>query len=495
MKLMLAQTERQSLPSHWVSSTRPIMCLIATIVLACGSLKPATADHFDCYLLAGQSNMDGRGLNSDLTETQQQAVKDAIIFYSNPPLATTNWEPLKPGYSRPPKFKDQLPSPKFGPEIGFVTEMQQTRPNQKIAIIKATRGGTNLRSDWQPGTPTDSQSQGRCYQNLIQTINTATEKLVSDGHTYTIRAMLWHQGESDANADPKTHQQRLTNLIARVRSDCSSPELPVILGQVADNGKRDKVRTAIQATAADVDHVGFVAVEGLTTWDEGTHFDAASQLLLGQRFASETIQMLSSEKPATTKIVCFGDSITKRGYPKLLGEQLKAQNFTAQSINAGVGGHTTRQGLHRMKKDVQHHHPDVVVILFGTNDMRVDSEKHVPIAEYQKNLTEMVNACRKIGSKVILCTVPPINDEPYFSRHDLKVFQASGGLQALVKGYCEAAMKVSEQTHVPLVDLQTLLKATPAWMHADGVHPTDTGNRIIAQHIANAVGKALEADQ
>lgn len=461
-----------------------------SMVLACCTPQQAMADHFDCYLLAGQSNMDGRGLNSDLTESQKQAVKDAIIFYSNPPLATANWEPLKPGYSRPPKFKDQLPSPRFGPEIGFVTEMLQARGDQKIAMIKASEGGTNLRSDWQPGTAEELSSQGRCYRNLIETINTATEQLSADGHTYTIQALLWHQGESDSKVNPETHQERLTKLIARIRSDCTVPNLPVVLGQVVDNGKRDKVRTAIQATAAAVDHVGLVTVEGLTTWDEGTHFNAASQLQLGQRFATAAVQLLASEQHGAKKVVCFGDSITKRGYPQLLGELLNTE-----VVNAGIGGHTSRQGLHRLKKDVLDHDPDVVVILFGTNDTRVDSQKHVPIDEYQKNLTAMISACKKINATVILCTVPPINDKPYFTRHDLEDFKKAGGLQALISRYCDVAELVSKQAGVPLVDFQTLLKSTPEWMHSDGVHPTDEGNQVIAKHIADAIRKAMKSSQ
>jgi len=54
---------------------------------------------------------------------------------------------------------------------------------------------------------------------------------------------------------------------------------------VFDEHRRAGVRKAQHAVAAAVPHVTFVSAEGLTTWDKGTHFDATSQLLLGQRFA------------------------------------------------------------------------------------------------------------------------------------------------------------------------------------------------------------------
>ncbi len=66
-----------------------------------------------------------------------------------------------------------------------------------------------------------------------------------------------------------------------------------------------------------------------------------------------------SDKPT---VVCFGDSITKRGYPAMLGESLGVK-----AINAGVAGHTSAEGLRRMKKDVIDKNPDVVVIFFGSS--------------------------------------------------------------------------------------------------------------------------------
>ena len=43
----------------------------------------AGAEEYDLYLLAGQSNMDGRGLTEDLTEAQLSGLENAIIYYRN----------------------------------------------------------------------------------------------------------------------------------------------------------------------------------------------------------------------------------------------------------------------------------------------------------------------------------------------------------------------------------------------------------------------------
>jgi len=149
--------------------------LLAAVVL--GSQAACVAEHYDIYLLAGQSNMDGRGKAADLPKLQQEPMEQAIIYYRNPPFTSNGWQPLKPGYSRPPKFKGKLPSPTFGIEIGFAHAMVKAQPNTKLAIIKGSKGGTNLRSDWMPGEKGNLESQGPQYQNFVETIEMATADL------------------------------------------------------------------------------------------------------------------------------------------------------------------------------------------------------------------------------------------------------------------------------------------------------------------------------
>ncbi len=187
------------------------------------------------------------------------------------------------------------------------------------------------------------------------------------------------------------------------------------------------------------------------------------------------------------KVVCFGDSITKRGYPLILGELLNVQ-----SSNAGVGGNTSRQALKRIDKDVLSKQPDVVVIFFGTNDLRVDApKKYVKLDEYRLNLEKMIKACRSQNAQVVLCTLPPIEPKAYLTRHEKRLFDELGGLETMVQSYRKAAIDVAKQAQVPLVDLNQLLKEQPHWLSSDGVHPSKAGNAIIAEHISSAVEPLL----
>lgn len=200
------------------------------------------------------------------------------------------------------------------------------------------------------------------------------------------------------------------------------------------------------------------------------------------RFAALLLSLSLSCGAEKPRIVCFGDSITKRGYPAVMAKELGVK-----VINAGIAGHTSSQGLHRIKKDVLAHDPEIVVVFFGTNDIRVDSKKFVPLKKYRENLKAIAKACQKIGAQVVLCTPPPINGEVYFERHKKPDFDAHGGLTKLLKSYQDTVREVGEELKIPVVDLAIELPKQPKWMHKDGVHPSTEGNAIIADQITKVV--------
>ncbi len=199
------------------------------------------------------------------------------------------------------------------------------------------------------------------------------------------------------------------------------------------------------------------------------------------------VPAVGAAEPAA-RVVCFGDSITKRGYPDLLGAKLGVE-----AVMAGVAGNSSSQGLRRMKKDVLDKEPDVVVVFFGTNDGRVDEPRvHVPVEQYEKNLNQMVDECEKIGAKVVVCTLPPVNEAAYFKRHETKEYDAAGGLSKLWSEYREAALKVAARRKLPLVDLNRELAKHPEWLSPDGVHPSAAGTRIIADLISREVAPLVD---
>ena len=65
---------------------------------------------------------------------------------------------------------------------------------------------------------------------------------------------------------------------------------------------------------------------------------------------------------------------------------------SAQVINAGVGGNTTKDLLVRIDRDVIDLNPDLVIVMVGTNDM-LNSRKMVSYSDYTSNLELLVKKC------------------------------------------------------------------------------------------------------
>ena len=249
---------------------------------------PPTPKHRDVFLIAGQSNADGRGTNSELTGNLSSYAgqqPDVLIHFTNPSYTNADksryktWVPLEPGYSR--ASSEALPTGRFGVEVaaGKVLSTQYANP----AFIKVTEGGTALRNigqDWYPA-PLTSPDAGRLYKALIESTQQALAELTAAGDTYTVHAMFWHQGESDLGSF-SNYGSLLTTLIESVRRDLNMPNLRVLVGELAPERTPEFLEVQWQ-TARSVPNAGFISSRGLKTYDPVTHFDTPSLITLGGR--------------------------------------------------------------------------------------------------------------------------------------------------------------------------------------------------------------------
>lgn len=276
------------------------MRAFATVLILFGLLASAAdAQPVKVYILAGQSNMDGRGRKAELVGELARWAKpqaDVRIAYSNStrrgPYATDGFVPLEPGYSVPPGTKERkLPGDTFGQEVSFGRAIADANPNDRIVLIKFSEGGTSLHRDWMPGIAHDG-----LYPQFLAFVRRSLKSLANAGESPQLAGMIWHQGESDASLPDGEYQRLLTDFIAHVRADLAVPQLRFVIGEVYDNGRRDRVRAGQRATAAAVPGVFFVPVDGLQTADQGTHFDTASQIELGRRLAAAL-----TPRPPSTK--------------------------------------------------------------------------------------------------------------------------------------------------------------------------------------------------
>ena len=155
-----------------------------------------------------------------------------LIFYSGAPhlnsgLAPFTWHPLRQASESP----DRL-----GLELGFGNYIHHLYPTHRIAVIKHAHSGTNLYHDWNPGqNSTDSSDWGEQFSVFVHTVNLGMKKLNAAGYKPIIKAVLWQQGESDADkggAIAMSYGTNLSHFIARVREQFHLPHLLFIYGYV-----------------------------------------------------------------------------------------------------------------------------------------------------------------------------------------------------------------------------------------------------------------------
>ncbi|MDQ8207318.1 polysaccharide lyase family 8 super-sandwich domain-containing protein [Coraliomargarita sp. SDUM461003] len=238
----------------------------------------AEPTHYSLYILAGQSHASGRA-NFAGNVADSEADAQVIYYYDTDTTgASVGLRDSGGTFTQLGPTSNDV----FGPEIAIgrtLIEFDEASP----AIVKFSRGGTDLFYDWDP----DAETGMQLYSQLLSEVQTATSVLVNAGHTYDLKGVFWIQGGSDSNSEmADAYQANLTAFISRLRTDLDAPELPIILGVNApDDTYRIVVRNA-QIAVADADAaVDWVETSDFGRLPDGLHYDAAGNLLLGERLA------------------------------------------------------------------------------------------------------------------------------------------------------------------------------------------------------------------
>ncbi len=271
------------------------ICICMIFMIPGLAVVPASAKT-RVFLFAGQSNMAGIGLDSEL-------VGDLARYSGiNNELNIWNFADAEPQWR---SFSSSAQW--FGPELSFGYEMQNLYPDDDIYMIKCALGGTRLFDDWNSNEP-----GGTWYNNFRST----THEALSHLDDYTIDGMCWMQGEADAS-DPdwasyfsQTYQSNLTALIEDVRAEFSTPLMPFVLGRILEGWGTPEnnalVRSAQEAVPSLVDNAAWVNTDDLQISSViPMHYGTAGTIELGLRFANEiaNIPEPSALLPAATGLL------------------------------------------------------------------------------------------------------------------------------------------------------------------------------------------------
>jgi hypothetical protein len=234
---------------------------------------PQQKEQFHLYLLIGQSNMAGRGIVEP-----QDTIGDARILRLN---RNGEWE-----IAREPVQYDK-PSAGTGPGLSFAKEMIASNSEIYIGLIPCAQGGSSI-DHWKKGAFYQSASPSHPFDDALE----QTRRAMHDG---VIKGILWHQGESDSDPDKAAaYKEKLVTLVARLREELKTPELPFIAGEIPYYQSRSiYINPVFYEAKKEISHYDVVSSRGLSFLPDSLHLDARSQREMGKRYA-EKMKELSS---------------------------------------------------------------------------------------------------------------------------------------------------------------------------------------------------------
>ncbi len=183
--------------------------------------------------------------------------------------------------------------------------------------------------------------------------------------------------------------------------------------------------------------------------------------------------------PGEDRVVFMGDSITQ-------GWKLDTSFPGKPYINRGISGQTTPQMLVRFRQDVIKLQPKVVVILAGTNDLAGNTGP-MTLEQTEDNLSSMADLATANQIRVVLCSVTPSVDFPWYP--GLEPAPKIAKLNAWIRNY-------AVQKGYVYVDYYSALKdpegGLPHNLSHDGVHPNPAGYAIMTPLVEAGIEKALQ---
>jgi hypothetical protein len=226
-------------------------------------------ENFYIYLMAGQSNMAGRGfVESEDTISSIRVLamdKNNEWVYAKEPLHY--YEPGRTGLDCGLSFGKEL-SKKLGNRI-------------TIGLVPCAVGGSSI-----------EQWLGNATYRGVTLYSNFLDKAKAAAQHGTIKGILWHQGESNAGERSRiNYKQKLESFFEKVRKDLEQPDLPVYMGTLGSYLTKysfpytEEINKNIKEVAENGKNIYLVNTSDFTHLKDTIHFDSPSQRMLGKRFA------------------------------------------------------------------------------------------------------------------------------------------------------------------------------------------------------------------
>jgi len=184
---------------------------------------------------------------------------------------------------------------------------------------------------------------------------------------------------------------------------------------------------------------------------------------------------LEIERLQHKKVVFLGDSISSDN----LGYRSSVTRAAGlEAYDATISGGVSSMLLHDARMLAERQRPDVVSIMVGSNDsVMIDGLHHVGIAEYERNLRQMVSWARTYGAAVLLFEIPPVIEsrfEKHFSPN--RKSQSNQNIQS----YNRVLQKIAKENQIAVISNRWLANQ-PELFEPDGIHLSVEGQELFAE--------------
>eukprot|EP00439_Symbiodinium_sp_Y106_P080780 s845_g19.t1 len=269
------------------------------------------------FLLAGQSNMSGRG---ELPEFPEEKDERLLVLGSDGTWKTAQ-HPLH--YDKPEKAG-------VGPGLAFARGVVDFLP-APVGLLPCAFGGSEIQR-W--------LADGDLFKAAVAKV----ERGRALGGV--LRGILWHQGESDSASqeDASQYAQRLREALRQLRLACGCADAPIIVGElgmeflVGDSfAFVETVNKAIIEIGEGEPNTSLVSSAGLRHKGDRLHFCSRSANELGRRYAWRWLEMTGHVNLSLRTLV--GSALDPRlaGRPDSSSRQLQvAEGYSTEKVEAPV---------------------------------------------------------------------------------------------------------------------------------------------------------------
>ncbi|MBE6740609.1 MAG: SGNH/GDSL hydrolase family protein [Ruminococcaceae bacterium] len=192
------------------------------------------------------------------------------------------------------------------------------------------------------------------------------------------------------------------------------------------------------------------------------------------------------------KVVLLGDSI-REWYTNYVVELLKDKCEVISLL--GDNGRFTYYSLFQLSMILKEHGKvDLVHFNNGYWDMDVMPFLNRPVfslEEYKHGLKRIIELSRAAGADLIFATTTPLPSD-VAAEDNTGTGVTFGFEQDRVKDFNNAAIELMKEENIEVNDLYAVCKQDKNFYKCeDNLHHTEEGNRVLAQHVANAILKEL----